>query len=358
MQDTVDQRRARGLGLACGMLPPGPQNGITDVPGVRVGHRTLVRGDGIRTGVTAVLPHPGNVFLDKPIAATDVLNGFGKSCGLMQVDELGTLETPVLLTNTFGVGACANALIRRAVRENPTIGRRTSTVNPVVLECNDGYLNDIQAMAVSEADADAAIEGAAETFASGAVGAGTGMSCFGFKGGIGTASRLLRVAGREHCLGVLVLANFGRAGDLRLPDGRRVGPAPASAPDGSRSVPERGSVVTVLATDIPLDSRQLRRVARRTGAGLARCGSFWSHGSGDLCLAFTTANRMPHAAPRDDVLPMRVLAEARLDLLFEAVADATQEAVLDALAAADACTGYCGHLRPAFRDVLAATAGS
>jgi D-aminopeptidase len=163
-------------------LPPGQRNSIADVPGVTVGHATIVESE-VLTGVTAVLPHDGDLFTDRPGAAAYVLNGFGKSVGLMQVNELGCLETPILLTNTFGVGTCANALIRRAVRDNPEIGRQTSTVNPMVLECNDGYLSDIQAMAGTEAHAEAAIEAAGEDFETGAVGAGTGMSCFGLKGG-------------------------------------------------------------------------------------------------------------------------------------------------------------------------------
>jgi D-aminopeptidase len=205
--------RARDLGLACGSLPPGERNSIADVPGVTVGHATLIEGD-VRTGVTAVLPHDGDLFRDKPVAAAVVLNGFGKSVGLVQLNELGTLETPILLTNTFAAGVCAAALIRGAIAANPEIGRQTSTVNPVVLESNDGYLNDIQAMAVTEAHAEAAIAAAAEAFAVGAVGAGTGMSCFGLKGGVGSASRQLRLDGSTYHLGVLVLANFGRAGDL------------------------------------------------------------------------------------------------------------------------------------------------
>src|SRR6185437_15313864 len=176
--------RAREAGLTCGALPTGARNTIADVPGVIVGHATIIR-DAIRTGVTAIVPPGENPFADKALAAAEVLNGFGKSVGLVQVEELGTLETPVLLTNTFGVGTCANALIRRAIGRNREIGRQTGTVNPVVLECNDGYLNDIQAMAVTEGDAAAALDAAAPDFAVGAVGAGTGMSCFGLKGGIG-----------------------------------------------------------------------------------------------------------------------------------------------------------------------------
>ncbi|HEX4259462.1 MAG TPA: P1 family peptidase [Acetobacteraceae bacterium] len=339
--------RAREAGLACGELPPGARNTIADVPGVLVGHASVRRGE-VCTGVTAILPHGGDIFADKPLAAVDVLNGFGKSVGLLQVAELGALETPVLLTNTFAVGTCADALIRRAICANPAIGRRTGTVNPVVLECNDGFLSDIQAMAVTAADAEAAIAAAASDFASGAVGAGTGMSAFGLKGGIGSASRRIVLEHLVHHLGVLVLANFGRAGDLMLPDGRRIQPdaAPPSAPG-----PEAGSVIVVIATDVPLECRQLRRVARRAGAGLARSGSVFGHGSGDIALAFTTANRVPHEA-RTDLLPLRVLAEARIDTLFRACAEATQEAVLDAMVAAEPTTGREGHHRGSLRDLL------
>jgi D-aminopeptidase len=342
--------RARELGLACGSLPPGARNSIADIPGVTVGHCTLAAGD-IRTGVTAIRAHAGDHFRLRPLAAADVLNGFGKSVGLMQVDELGCLETPVLLTNTFGVGTCARALIRRAIAENPEIGRRTGTVNPVVLECNDGYLNDIQALAVREEHAEAALAACAADFASGAVGAGAGMSCFGLKGGIGTASRRLRLDGAEWHLGALVLANFGRAGDLRLPDGRRVRPAGGQA--GRADAAERGSCIVVLATDVPLEHRQLRRVARRAGAGLAWCGAFWGHGSGDVFLAFTTANAQ-ECAPAREIGAMRVLAEGRIDLLFQAAAEATQEAVLDALAAAVTTRGRGGHRRRGLAEILAA----
>jgi D-aminopeptidase len=199
-------------------------------------------------------------------------------------------------------------------------------------------------MAVTETDAEAALDAATADFAVGAVGAGTGMSCFGFKGGIGSASRKLQLERKAYHLGVLVLANFGRAGDLRLPDGRRVDPA-------SERISEQGSIIVVIATDIPLDHRQLHRVIRRAGAGLARCASFFGNGSGDVFLGFTTANRVPHQA-NSDLLELRCIAESRIDRLFEATADATQEAVLDALAAADSMTGRDGHHRPGLRHFL------
>jgi D-aminopeptidase len=339
--------RAHDVGLSCGRLPPGARNSISDVPGVRVGHATLNEGD-IRTGVTAVLPHNGNLYRQKPVAAVHVLNGFGKSAGLMQVDELGIIETPLLLTNTFSVGTCCTALVRHAVARNPDIGRQTPTVNPVVLECNDGWLNDIQALVVTEQDANAAIDSASSEFAVGSVGAGCGMSTFGFKGGIGTASRSLALDGRRFHFGVLVLSNFGRSGDLRLPDGRQVAPPKHPDPVGQ---PEKGSIIMIAATDIPLSDRQIKRVIRRSGVGLARLGSFWGHGSGDIALGFSTANILSHDEPAD-FAPLEILNESRIDLLFEAMADTTQEAVLDALVAAGPMRGRAGHRRVGFADTL------
>ncbi|MBF9194962.1 P1 family peptidase [Microvirga terrestris] len=339
--------RARDVGLACGNLPTGELNSITDVQGVRVGHHTLVDGD-IRTGVTAIVPYGGNLYREKPVAAVHVLNGFGKSAGLIQVEELGTIETPILLTNTLAVGTCCTALVRHAIEHNPDIGRETATVNPVVFECNDGYLNDIQALAVTEEDARTALANASSRFDVGSVGAGCGMSTFGFKGGIGTSSRRLDLDDRSYHLGVLVLSNFGRAGDLRLPDGRVVVQPETQM---ERYATEKGSIIIIAATDIPLNDRQLKRVIRRSGVGLARLGSFWGHGSGDIALGFTTANVLSHDE-KAALVNICILNENRIDLLFEAVADATQEAVIDALVAAGSMTGRAGHHRPALTDAL------
>ena len=342
--------RARDAGLTCGSMPAGMLNSIADVPGVRVGHSTLNHGD-IRTGVTAIVPHGGNLYREKPVAAVHVLNGFGKSAGLVQLEELGTLETPILLTNTLSVGTCCTALVRHAIQRNPDIGRETATVNPVVFECNDGYLNDIQALAVTEADAYAALEAVSSQFEVGSAGAGCGMSTFGFKGGIGTSSRRLTLDGHDFHLGVLVLSNFGRSGDLRLPDGRIVSPTRSSTEERA---PEKGSIIVIAATDIPLSDRQLKRVIRRSGVGLARLGSFWGHGSGDITLGFTTANILHHDE-KADLVELRVLNEDRMDILFEAMADITQEAVLDALVAAGSMTGRLGHHRPSLLDAIPLT---
>ncbi len=342
-------RRARDFGLIDDPQVTGPQNAITDVPGVRVGHTTCREGN-IATGFTAILPHEGNMFRERLLAAVEVINGFGKSAGLMQVTEMGCIETPILLTNTFGIGTGFNALVREAIRSNPDIGRDVATVNPVVCECNDGYLNDIQAMALTEADATNALNAARAPagtgpVAQGSVGAGTGMSCFGFKGGIGTASRVVVIEGRPFILGTLVLANFGKAGDLILPDGRR--PKPFGAEPG----PEKGSVIVILATDIPLTTRQLRRVAKRCGAGIAWLGSFWGNGSGDIVLAFSTAM----AVPRRSLLtfsPGLFLCDCEIDAIFRAAAEATREAVLNALCAAPSMTGFQDHTRPSLADWL------
>ncbi|MBA8818507.1 aminopeptidase [Ochrobactrum sp. P6BS-III] len=327
---------ARDFGIICGIMPTGSKNAITDVPGVRVGHHTLRDGD-INTGVTAILPHDGNLYRRKVLAACDVINGFGKSTGLVQIEELGTLETPILLTNTFGVGTCANALIREAIASNPDIGRTTATVNPVVLECNDGPLNDIQAMAVTEDHARLALGAAGEDVVQGNVGAGTGMSCFGFKGGIGTSSRQFELDGKTYHLGILALTNFGRAGDLVLPDGRRPSPK-------AEAQPEKGSVILVLATDVPMEHRQLKRVTRRCGAGLARLGAFWGHGSGDIAVGFSTAVTFDHDEQRDFVA-IAALNEDRIDTLFRAATEATQEAVLNSMCAAEAMRGRAARRR-------------
>jgi len=335
---------ARAHGLLCGDLQLGPSNRITDVAGVAVGHRTVREGD-FRTGYTAILPHPGNLFLEKLPAGADVINGFGKSAGLIQVEELGTLETPILLTNTFAVGTGINALIRRELSVNPDIDRSGGTVNPVVMECNDGYLSDINAMVLSEADAFAALGAAATDFEQGSVGAGTGISAFGFKGGIGSASRVFELDRKKFTLGALVQANFGKPGDLILPDGRKPQP-----PTGEQTV-ERGSVIIVLATDVPLESRQLKRVARRAAAGLGRLGAFYGNGSGDIALAFSTAQRLPHFND-NDFIARDVLQEDKIDLLFKAAAETTQEAVLNAMIASPVMRGFKGRSRPSLADWL------
>jgi len=334
-----------------GVLPSGPLDLISDVAGVKVGHATLARG-ALQTGVTVVIPHARDELLYKAPAAAAVINGFGKSVGLMQVNELGVLETPIALTNTFSVGAVAAAQIRTAVARHPEIGRTWPTLNPLVFECNDGYLNDIQAMAVTAAHYAHACGSAAAVFEQGSVGAGRGMSCFGFKGGIGSASRIATgTDGRRFTVGALVLANFGRLPDLTVagqPLGRRLAAAGA---DPACAEPEKGSIIMIVATDAPLDVRQLRRVATRAAAGLARTGSVYGHGSGDIALAFSSAYQIPQR-PDEPMPALPMLHETHVDALFHACAEAVEQAIVHALWRATPVTGRDGHHRRAIADAL------
>ena len=345
----------RALGLTIGELPTGPANTIADVPGVEIGHVTLSEG-AVQTGVTAVRFHPGNAFRDKLPAAVHVLNGFGKSIGLVQVEELGTLETPVVLTNTLSVGTAATALVRHMLESTPEIGATTGTVNPVVMECNDGaWLNDIRGLHVREEHVAEALAAVSSDFAQGNVGAGTGMSCYGLAGGIGSASRIVRVSKRDYTLGVLTLCNMGRLADLRV-DGRALGPAIGDRIAAETEGAERGSIIVLIATDAPLDARQLRRVATRAGAGIVRTGSHLGSGSGDIALAVSTAEPIPHAPKNSKVMTRSVLHEDAIDRFFRATIEATEEAILTALLAAQPRTGKQGHTRRAlgeFSDLFA-----
>lgn len=322
--------------LAQPRLCCGEYNRITDVPGVRVGHYTLARGE-IQTGVTAIMPPGDNLYLQPLPCGVAVLNGFAKPAGLVQLLELGELQTPLLLGNTLAVGTLFTALVRHSIRLNPQLGRELPTVNPVVLECNDGWLNDIQALAISEDMAQAAMAGAGVDFARGSVGAGRGMSCFSLKGGIGTASR--SIPALNATLGVLVLANFGALSSLTL-NGVMPGALIEPLLTDLAAQQDAGSVIIIMATDAPLDARQLSRVARRAGAGLGRLGSYWGHGSGDIALAFSTCQ-----SPRPP-------ADALIDPMLCAAADATEHAVLDALLQAESVQGFAGHYRPGLAWVL------
>lgn len=351
----------RELGVVVGALPPGPHNAITDVPGVRVGHYTiwaqagsLAPGRGPwRTGVTAVLPHGGDLYRERVPAAAFALNGFLKATGLAQVAELGVLETPVLLTGTLSTFRVADALVSWMLEQNPTL----TTVNPVVLECNDGWLSDGGSRPIAEEHVRAALAAAGDgPVAQGAVGAGTGLGAFGYKAGVGTASR--RVG--DLTLGVLVLANFGRREELlvlgepvglalREPPEAQAEVAEAASPEAAPDRPEAepaGSCCIVLATDAPLDARQLQRLARRATLGIARTGGIAHHGSGDLCLAFSTAYRLPPdgAPPAVALLPDPSPA---MNTLFAAALEATEEAILSALFCAPGATGRDGRSLPA-----------
>lgn len=332
--------------ITIGHLPHGPRNKISDVPGVTVGHCTLAQGD-VQTGVTALLPHPGDWFHDKVMAASYVINGFGKTTGLVQVDELGTLETPILFTNTLSVGTAHTAMVRCALERNADICETTGTVNPVVCECNDAGLNDIRGLHVTEEHVFAALADCKADFAEGAVGAGRGMRCHGLKGGIGSASRVVEMDGNTYTLGALVLSNHAVFDDLL------VGGVPIHTLLEQQIPPheDKGSIITVLATDLPLSERQLRRLCRRALVGLSRTGSYCGNGSGEIVLAFTTANRIPHDS-KTAILPMQMLHDDAINPVFRAVAECVEESVLSSLLHAETVTGRNGRTVRSLADLL------
>jgi D-aminopeptidase len=339
-QAPAERPRARDLGLAPGVFEPGPVNGITDVAGVAVGHVTLRDGDSVRTGVTAVVPHPGNLFQDKVAGGVFVGNAFGKLAGSTQVEELGTIETPIVLTNTLAIGAGVEGVVQWTLAQDGNAAVRS--VNALVGETNDGGLNDIRSLAVRPAHVVEAIRGArGGPVSEGSVGAGTGTRAFGWKGGIGTSSRRLPARFGGYTVGVLVQSNYG--GVLTMggaPIGRALGRydyAPAAAPGAGD-----GSCMIVVATDAPLDARDLTRLAARAVYGLARTGSSYSNGSGDFAVAFTT-----HAALRvafgDTVARSRtILPTDGVSPLFQAALEATEEAVYNSLLKATTVTSRIG----------------
>ena len=358
--------RARDCGITIGTLAAGPFNAITDVAGVRVGHVTLIEGEGplvpgvgpVRTGLTAIQPHDGDIFTSKVPAAIHSLNGFGEVTGAPQVREMGVLEAPILLTGSFNVAHAMDGALEWAMREDPQIGISNWGPNVVVAECSDMYLSDVRGRAVTSQYVIAAIDAARSgPVAEGGVGGGTGMSCCEFKGGIGTSSRVISAGLGGYTVGALVMSNFGRREHLVI-DGVPVGrelvdwepPASVGNPD------EMGtSIIIVLATDAPLDPRQLDRLAVRAGAGLARAGGLFSTSSGDFVIAFSNANRIPHH-PTQRVLNQQIVIESLMagegwpgrvliSELFQAAAEATEEAILNALFSAETMIGRDGHVR-------------
>ncbi|MDO5410344.1 MAG: P1 family peptidase [Lachnospiraceae bacterium] len=396
----MSNRRIRDYGITIGSLPAGKYNSIADVDGVTVGHSTIDT-DRHKTGVTVILPCKDNLFANKMAASAYVLNGFGKTAGTLQINELGTLESPIALTNTLNVGLVHDALVSHMIKRCQEDNYPLFSFNPVVGECNDCHLNDIKDRAVTAEHVFAAIESAASDFEQGDVGAGKGTICYGLKGGIGSASRQLEIGGKIFHIGVLVQSNFGKMEDLII-NGREIGTAikkliaaekqtaiekqsgtekqsatekqtsteKQSAAENSESplkTRDEGSIMSIIATDLPLSSRQLHRILKRAAIGLGRTGSHVGHGSGDVMIGFSTANRFPASLPTASVpstasapstaasfstvsaqtdsglFPcVTVLHEQLMDLPFRAVIEAEEEAVLNSLAAADTVTGCTG----------------
>ena len=346
----MSRPRAREAGVRFGDLPTGRRNAISDVEGVRVGHCTLISGEGklvpgegpVRTGVTVVLPH-GDDLYRKPVKGTYfALNGCGGLMGALQVEEFGLIDTPIGLTNTMGMSAVGEGLIRHTLASNPLAGTEHDAVIPVVSECDDGHLNDSRGLHVRPEHVGKAISAATPSFEEGAVGAGTGMVCYDFKGGIGSSSRVIETKGGRFVLGVLVLSNHGERKELTI-DGIQVGKL-LDTPNPRRE--ENGSIVTVIGTDAPLDARQLGRLAKRAGMGLALTGSCAHNGSGDIMIAFSTANVHDRYQKDSFVVTDNLLVDREMNELFRATVDATAEAVINSLFKAGTMEGRDGHMVP------------
>ena len=341
------QKRINEYGITVGRLPRGSRNKITDVAGVLVGHKTIDNEQN-KTGVTVIVPAPGNVYDQKLPAAAFVWNGYGKTAGLMQIDELGVLETPIALTNTMNVGLVWDGLVEYAARQCAQDGIELYSLNPVVGECNDSRINNIPHRAVQPEHVLEAIESASADFEEGAVGAGRGTICHGLKGGVGSASRVVMLDGKKYTLGVLAQSNHGKLEDLTV-DGMRLGEGLAVRDLGVTA--NRGSTIIVMATDLPCSPRQLGRILRRASVGLARLGSYVAHGSGEVMIGFTTARRIPNR-PTSDILPSQEMNEIRIDLAFRAIAEATEEAVLNSMVCAEPCPRLDGETVHSLKEFL------
>lgn len=350
----MPRKRLRQLGFTIGNFPPGPENAITDVPGVRVGHTTLIFGDGplvvgrgpVRTGVTAILP-PDPVFSNRVVAGAFVLNGAGEVSGVTQVVEWGLLETPILLTSTMSVGKVSDATVKWMTKKYPGIGTDYDVVIPLVGECDDSWLNDAVGRHVRSEHVYRAIEQAERgPVPEGSVGAGTGMVTCDFKAGIGTSSRRVKVDTATYTIGILVQSNFGVMRALRV-NGAPVGELLERDFVGAeKRLHNAGSIICVVATDAPLLSSQITRLCKRAALGIGRVGSFAAHGSGEIIVGFSTANKVPRVASGMTV-SLEVLLDSACDGLYEAVVECTEEAIVNALCMADDMTGQSGHHAPA-----------
>ena len=329
-------KRISDYGVHVGTLPRGERNKITDVPGVRVGHSTI-KNEKYRTGCTVIMPTEENIYTHKLVAASFVHNGYGKTAGTIQIDELGTLETPIALTNTLNVGLVADALVEYTVNRCEAEGVFARSVNPVVGECNDASMNTITDRPVKKEHVFSAIAQACVDFEEGDVGAGTGTGCYGFKGGIGSASRVIELDGQPYTVGILVQSNYGATHDLMI-DGKHIDQAVLDKVNAAEC--DKGSIIVVLACDIPLSARQLRRVVKRCSVGISRLGSYIGHGSGEVFIGFSTANVI---APESEVISIRCINEDVIDRVFRAVGEATEEAILNSMVCASAAPDLNGN---------------
>ena len=349
----MNQKRIRDYGITIGRMETGPLNKITDVPGVKVGHMTIKTEEN-HTGVTVILPGEDNAFANKYTAASYVHNGFGKSTGLLQINELGSLETPIALTNTLNVGIVWDGLLQYVLDQCQKDGVAVSSVNPVVGECNDSRINHIKKRAVTAEQVGRVLEQANREFLEGDVGAGSGTICYGLKGGIGSASRQFVIGGHTYTIGVLVQSNFGATADFVLngiPAGQRILERKEKRERMETSEQDKGSIMTILATDLPVSCRQLKRIIRRTAVGIARTGGYTGHGSGEVMIGFTTANRLP-AAEQGAILSQTVIHEDLINQAFQAAAEATDEAILNSMVCAERTEGLAGEIYYSLAEFL------
>jgi D-aminopeptidase len=353
---TEHRKRLRDLGISLGHYLPGRYNAITDVPGVLVGHSTIIEGHGpltpgrgpVRTGVTAILPNH-DVFDERVVGSGFILNGAGEVAGLTQVMEWGLIETPILLTNTLSVATCVDAMIDCMLEAHPGIGQHQDVIIPVVGECDDSWLNDAAGRHVTAEHVYSALRTArGGPVVMGSVGGGTGMVCCDVKGGIGSSSRRLPIEEGGFTLGVLVMSNFGHLGDLHI-GGAPIGRLLAAEPDFStteKRVDNYGSIIAVVATNAPLLSHQLHRLCKRVALGIGRAGSWAAHGSGEIVIGFSTANKVPRET-KGMTYRMKILLDQRMNPLYKAAVEATEEAILDSLCMAEPMVGHSDHFAPA-----------
>lgn len=342
-----DQKRIRDYGILIGTMETGKLNSITDVKGVKVGHVTL-KDENIMTGVTAILPHEGNIFKEKVMASSSVINGFGKTTGLVQLEELGNIETPIILSNTLSVGTCYTGLVRYMLKNNEDIGKTTGTVNPIICECNDGFLNDIRSLSVKEEHVEMAIKNASTEFEEGNVGSGSGMSCYKLKGGIGTASRKFG-DNKDYTMGALVMSNTGHINDFIINGSKKGQEILRTISEDTEK--DKGSIIIILATDAPFSERQLKRICKRAVVGLARTGSYIHNGSGDIAIGFTTANKVCHYEKRETI-DIKMYNEDKIDEAFRAVGESVEEAILNSMVTSGSVIGRDGNERKSLKEFM------
>lgn len=342
-------KKIRDYGLSIGDMKTGKRNSITDVGGVSVGHITLDDGD-IKTGVTAILPHQGNIFKEKLVAAAHVINGFGKSIGLVQIEELGNIETPIVLTNTLSVGPASQGIIEYMLESNKDIGRTTGSINPVVGECNDSVLNDIRAMKITKDHVIECLENTGQDFDQGNVGAGTGMVSFDLKGGIGSSSRIVTLDNKDYTVGVLVLSNYGSLNDLVV-NKKEVGKIIKKDLENHQDTEDKGSIMIILASDIPLSSSHLKRLLKRTQNAIARTGAYNGNGSGDVVIGFSTANIINHYS-KSSFETIKTIRHDDINQAFKASVEATEEAILNSMVCSNTSIGRDNKEIKSLRDYI------